>query len=158
METNKELWLAFAKARSAFFPVQMSGNNSYHGNRYSTHQDIYEATDSALTVNNLLVLDVLEVQVIEGQVEPLHTLSTILIHTETGQKEVVATSPLKGKNAQEVGIYQTYYSRYHRYRLFGIQGMPDNDANEVSIEPAPKATARTTAKPSAKPQVQDLDF
>lgn len=159
METNKELWLAFAQASDDFLPVQMSGNNSYHNNKYSTLQDLYEATNKALKANGLKVFDTLEIRIVEGMAEPLHVLSTVILHAPSGQREVVASSLVKGKNAQEVGIYQTYYSRYHRYRLFGIQGMPDNDANDVSTEPAPKSAAKTTVKPAtAKTQPLDLDF
>jgi hypothetical protein len=117
---------AFALAKKEFLSLGRSGTNSHQKYSYATIDDIYNAVESALMKNNIIIWHFADVA--DGGAE---VLQTRLVHTTTGQyiqdrRYLVSEKP----GNQGKGAANTYMKKYAVLSLCAISAGDDDDAAE----------------------------
>jgi hypothetical protein len=118
---------ALAAAQGKFKPIRKTGKNPHFNSHFATYNDLKEGTDEALIENGLSVShypisDSGEVGVV-----------TVLLHS-SGQF-ILSRLMMKPSRPgpQEAGSIITYFKRYGRACVLGIEGELDDDGNSESI-------------------------
>lgn len=145
--TIASLASALVKAQGEITPVAKDGANPHFKSKYSTLDNIIEATKPILTKHGLTVL-----QMAGGDGENI-VMRTILMH-ESGEwleTEPFVMRPVKN-DPQGMGSATTYARRYSYSALLSIATEEDDDGNGASQRPAqPRQQAQA---PTYQPQSQ----
>lgn len=136
--------------QAALMMPKQTKDNPFFNSKYAGLSDILEAIKKPLTDNGLAVTQVTEVMA-----ERL-ILETVLMHTSG--EWISCTYPIEPvqKTPQGMGSALTYARRYSLSALLGVASEEDDDGNEASKKPAPKAVKKsepitTTPQPQTTP-------
>lgn len=118
---------ALAKAKANFKQIKKSGYNPHFKSNFSTYADIDDGTQDALLKEGLVVNHY------PFSVDDRVGVSSVLSHS-SGQWTScdLAIRPSKG-TPQDVGSIITYFKRYAKAAMLGVEGEIDDDANSVSL-------------------------
>ena len=132
-ESIKELMGALFNAKQEFLPLKKSGINSFFkksdGSKhlFSTLDDIFDATTTALTANNLIIT--YQTTIDSGN----NVLITTLYHLSSEQfLKSASTLDLENKGAQGVGSAITYFRRYHIQAMLNLESDFEDDGNSAN--------------------------
>jgi len=142
-ESIKNLCASLIKAKANFKPMKKSAHNPYHNSKYTTLDVVIDATDKALSENDLCIT-----QLVNGD-----SLNTVLMHT-SGEFVSSDTTlrPVK-ESPQAQGSAITYARRYALSAILGVASESDDDGNGASKgdpknkKPAPKKPAPAKTPP-----------
>lgn len=140
-EKLNELGKALSLAQSQFKTIPKSGENPHFKSKFSTYNDIKHGTDEALAANGLSVSHYPISD--NGEVG----VATVLLHS-SGQF-ILSRLMMKPSRPgpQEAGSIITYFKRYGRASVLGIEGEIDDDGNSESLPPRQE-------KPAASQEVR----
>jgi hypothetical protein len=121
-----KLATALATAKLNFDTPKKSGHNPHYSSAFSTYNDIKEATEShllavGLTISHLPISDGEQIGI-----------TTILLHS-SGEFMMSTLAMKPNKNSeQDVGKIITYFKRYARGAVCGLEGEIDTDGDLVT--------------------------
>jgi hypothetical protein len=130
------LYAALARAQSKYKGVEKSGANPHFRSKFSTIDDLINATRQALTSEGLSVLQYLQSE--EGD----YYLITKLCHGSSTIEISKAAIYLKDKtDLQKLGSAMSYLKRYNYASICGIGGNEiDDDGESSRVEQENKST------------------
>jgi hypothetical protein len=136
METKDNLYAALSRAQAKYKGVEKSGANPHFRSKFSTIDDLINATRQALTAEGLSVLQYLQSE--DGD----YYLITKLCHDSSTTEVSKAAIYLKDKtDLQKLGSAMSYLKRYNYASICGIGGNEiDDDGESSRVEQENKST------------------
>jgi hypothetical protein len=131
-ESIKQLATDLAKAQKKIKHAGKDANNPHYRNDYASLESVIDATKEALLEHNITVL--------QGMSEDGGSLYTMLLHTSGEFIETDLKLVLSKQDMQGLGSAITYARRYALAAVTNISQV-DDDANDASGKPAPRAVS-----------------
>lgn len=146
-----QLFKALAAAKKSYKTVQRTRENDFTGSKYADLQDLYDATQGALSENGLTVIQF----PIENLAQKQAGAYSMLGHESGEWVAVELLLPAEAKasggamkfDAQSVGSAITYASRYSYRGLVGVVGEDDDDGNAASQNETPQPPPKSKQAP-----------
>ncbi len=139
MKSIDLLTAALAAAKLEFTPIVKDKLNKHFGARYASHGSVLAATEPALARHGLTLM-----QIMSGEL----TLVTLLSHSsgqwirsETMLRPASTLDKATGQlvhTPQAIGSALTYFCRYTRSAMLGVDAEDDDDGQAASAEPKPQ--------------------
>tara|TARA_R110000744_G_scaffold49636_1_gene107772 strand:- start:9525 stop:10247 length:723 start_codon:yes stop_codon:yes gene_type:complete len=133
-DSIKELMTALNAAKLFFDPLKKSGINSFFKkpdgskHQFSTLADIFDATESALANNDLIITYQAKITDSGGNI-----LITTLYHVPSEQFiKSTSSLDLDNKGAQGIGSAITYFRRYHIQAMLNLESDIEDDGNAAT--------------------------
>ena len=138
MNEEKTIYAALVKAQSEFKPLKKTATNPFLKSKYSTLDDIMEATKKALAENGLGFT-----QSVRGNV-----VVTTIFHISGQVIESEFPLIINEQDPQKQGAAYTYARRYCLQAALGITAENDDDAESVVHPTQSKLSTQSKAKPT----------
>ena len=138
MNDEKTIYAALVKAQSEFKPLKKTATNPFLKSKYSTLDDIMEATKKALAENGLGFT-----QSVRGNV-----VVTTIFHISGQVIESEFPLIINEQDPQKQGAAYTYARRYCLQAALGITAENDDDAESVVHPTQSKLSTQSKAKPT----------
>jgi hypothetical protein len=138
MNDEKTIYAALVKAQSEFKPLKKTATNPFLKSKYSTLDDIMEATKKALAENGLGFT-----QSVRGNV-----VVTTIFHISGNVIESEFPLIINEQDPQKQGAAYTYARRYCLQAALGITAENDDDAESVVHPTQSKLSTQSKAKPT----------
>ncbi len=132
---NKGIYKKLLECQKEFTAIPKGKTNPFYKSKYADINDYLEIIKPILSKYGLLLLQPL---INQG-------LKTIIIDTETGEKESSLITLPEMKDAQKQGAVITYFRRYSIQSFFALEAK-DNDAQNTIYKPTPKTDKYQQAK------------
>ena len=139
---NEKICAALVKAQSEFKPLKKTATNPFLKSKYSTLDDIMEATKKALAENGLGFT-----QSVRGNV-----VVTTIFHISGQVIESEFPLIINEQDPQKQGAAYTYARRYCLQAALGITAENDDDAESV-VHPT---QSKLSTQPKTKPTPQSV--
>lgn len=155
MEPTQKLYQALLSAKKNFKPIIKGAINPHYKSRYATLDGVLEAITPALHDAGLVLIQPLSVD----------TITTVLIHAESGEQLSFAVTIPQLQDPQKQGSVITYYRRYSVCAFLGVVAEEDDDGNATvqktntqksATSSAPKSSFTKSASYSERPD--NFDF
>ncbi len=151
-ETIGKLSEALSKAQSAMKPASFDAQNPHFRSRYATLASIMEACRSALSQNQIAVVQ--GTSVVEDRV----IVTTMLIHASGEFISDQLSMNITKDSPQAIGSAITYARRYSLASLVGVVSDEDDDAEAAMPVNNSRNDTRSNAQKSVKPaKVTDIN-